>query len=96
MKNSGKPISTLARCMTSYPQVLKNIRVKEKKLLESMPGVQKAIAEAEARLGSDGRVLVRYSGTENKCRVMIEGKDQEEIEDLTDHIILKIKEEIGE
>jgi phosphoglucosamine mutase len=96
MKYSKKKLSELAKCMTSYPQVLKNIRVKEKKPIESMSNVVKAIADAEKALCDDGRVLVRYSGTENKCRVMIEGKDQAEIEKLAEIIINKIKAEIGE
>jgi len=96
MKYSNKKLSELAKCMTSYPQVLKNIKVKEKKPIDSMVNVKKAIADAEKILGADGRVLVRYSGTENKCRVMIEGKNQAEIDKLSDIIISKIKAEIGE
>jgi phosphoglucosamine mutase len=96
MKYSGKTLSELAKCMTSYPQVLKNIKVREKKQIESMPSVLKAIADAEKRLGAEGRVLVRYSGTENKCRVMLEGKDQKVIDSMADSIIAVIKKEIGE
>jgi phosphoglucosamine mutase len=96
MKSTGKKLSELARCMTSYPQVLKNIMVKEKKPLDQLPTVMKAISDAEKRLGSEGRVLVRYSGTENKCRVMLEGKDMAEITLLADDIISKIRKEIGE
>jgi phosphoglucosamine mutase len=96
MKSTGKKLSELARCMTSYPQVLKNIMVKEKKPLDQLPGVMKSISDAEKRLGSEGRVLVRYSGTENKCRVMLEGKDMAEITLLADDIISKIRKEIGE
>jgi phosphoglucosamine mutase len=95
MKYSGKLLSELAKCMTSYPQVLKNIKVREKRDLESMPSVMEAIADAERRLGADGRVLVRYSGTENKCRVMLEGRDQKEIDSMADSIIAVIKNEIG-
>ncbi|MBN1544484.1 phosphoglucosamine mutase [Candidatus Woesearchaeota archaeon] len=96
MKYSGKRLSELAKCMTSYPQVLKNIRVRQKRPIEKMLSVVEAIARAEKRLGSDGRVLVRYSGTEGKCRVMIEGKDKDEIGALADSIADKIKGEIGE
>ncbi|MFH1064454.1 MAG: phosphoglucosamine mutase [Candidatus Woesearchaeota archaeon] len=96
MKTSGKPLSELAKCMTSYPQVLKNLKVKEKRPLEGMPKVQAAIRSAESTLGSDGRVLVRYSGTENKCRVMIEGKDERQISILADNIVEMIDAEIGE
>ncbi|HII72185.1 TPA: phosphoglucosamine mutase [Candidatus Woesearchaeota archaeon] len=96
IKDSGKPLSELAKCMKSYPQVLKNIRVKVKRPIEDMPLVSEEIISAENRLGNDGRVLVRYSGTENLCRVMLEGKDQEEINALADKIIERVKEEIGE
>jgi len=95
MKTSGKKLSELAKCMTSYPQVLKNIVVKEKRPIEEMKSVAKAIAEIEKQLGNEGRVLVRYSGTENKCRVMLEGKSKPEIDKFADSIILEIKKEIG-
>lgn len=96
MKFSGKPLSKLAECMTSYPQVLKNLMVKEKRPIEGMPKVVAKIKEIEAKLGSDGRVLVRYSGTEKKCRVMLEGKDEGEIDAYCDDIVAVIDEEIGE
>jgi phosphoglucosamine mutase len=96
MKNSGQPLSELAQCMTSYPQVLKNVIVKQKRPIGKMLPVVEAIANAEKQLGSAGRVLVRYSGTENKCRVMLEGKDKDEIETLCDSIVSAIKNEIGE
>jgi phosphoglucosamine mutase len=76
MVDEGRPLSELTSTMTRYPQVLLNFEVAEKRPLEQMPAVQKAIAAAEGALGSDGRVLVRYSGTEKKARVMIEGLDE--------------------
>lgn len=96
MKYSGKQLSKLAECMYSYPQVLKNVMVTERKPLEEMPKVQEVIKDIETKLGSDGRVLVRYSGTENKCRVMLEGKDESEIDVFCDKIVDAIKKEIGE
>jgi phosphoglucosamine mutase len=62
--------------METYPQVLLNIRVKEQKDLKSLPAARQAMAEAERRLGPRGRLLVRYSGTEPKLRIMAEGEDQ--------------------
>ncbi len=59
--------------MTRYPQVLLNFAVARKRPFEEMPSVQKVIAKVESELGADGRVVVRYSGTESKARVMIEG-----------------------
>ena len=96
MKTTGKSISTLAEVMTSYPQVLLNVMVKQKRPIEKMLSVCESISKAEKVLGSDGRVLVRYSGTENKCRVMIEGKDEKIINELAEDIVDKIKKEIGE
>ena len=96
MKTSGKPVSELAKIMTSYPQTLVNVKVKQKKPIQSMLSVCEAISDAEKRLGENGRVLVRYSGTEDKCRVMVEGKKLEEIESIAENIVSKIKDEIGE
>ena len=69
MKTKGKKLSELASVMTTYPQELINIKVKEKKPLDELKSVQEKIKQAEEKLGKSGRVLVRYSGTENKARV---------------------------
>jgi phosphoglucosamine mutase len=79
MVEEGKPLSELAGTMNRYPQVLLNFPVTEKKPLEQLPTVQQAIALAESDLGADGRVVVRYSGTEAKARVMIEGVSEDRI-----------------
>ncbi len=76
MGQTGRPLSELARAMTRYPQVLLNFSVAKKRPFEEMPAVTKAIASVESALGVDGRVVVRYSGTESKARVMIEGTDE--------------------
>jgi phosphoglucosamine mutase len=75
MQRKQKPLSELAACVTVFPQVLVNIPVKEKKPLSSLPEVASAIRKAEEALQGKGRVLVRYSGTELKARVMVEGDD---------------------
>jgi len=79
MVEEGCSLADLARTMSHYPQVLLNFEVADKRPLEELPTVQKAIASAEKALGVDGRVLVRYSGTERKARVMIEGHNESEI-----------------
>jgi phosphoglucosamine mutase len=71
-----RPLSELSRAMTRYPQVLLNFAVARKRPFDEMPAVQKLIARVESALGRDGRVVVRYSGTESKARVMIEGTDE--------------------
>jgi phosphoglucosamine mutase len=86
MVQEGKPLSELARTMTRYPQVLLNFKVAQKLPLDELPKVKAAIAHAESALGADGRVVVRYSGTEPKARVMIEGTDEQIIKPLADEI----------
>src|SRR5215471_15535704 len=72
----GRPLSELTRAMVRYPQVLLNFTVPRKRPFEEMPAVEKVIARVERELGAEGRVVVRYSGTESKARVMIEGTDE--------------------
>jgi phosphoglucosamine mutase len=76
MLEKKKPLSELKQVMNRLPQVLVNASVKEKRSLDEMPNVQALIRDVEARLNGRGRVLVRYSGTENKIRVMLEGEDE--------------------
>ncbi len=82
MVRENKPLAELARFMEDYPQVLVNLMVKEKKDLQSLPQARQAMRQAEQRLGSQGRLLVRYSGTEPKLRIMAEGEDQQKIEQV--------------
>jgi phosphoglucosamine mutase len=86
MLREGKPLAELARVMETYPQVLVNFRVKERKDLKSLPGAQRAMQEAEKRLGPRGRLLVRYSGTEPVLRVMAEGDDLQKIEQVAQEL----------
>jgi phosphoglucosamine mutase len=86
MVAESKPLSELARVMTRTPQVLVNIVVERKVPLDQLPEVGKMIADVERALGADGRVLVRYSGTETKARVMIEGPDEGRIKAWADDI----------
>jgi len=79
MAREGKKLSELATVMTRTPQVLVNTAVDRKVPLDQLPDVVRMIADIEQRLGEDGRVLVRYSGTESKARVMIEGIDESQI-----------------
>lgn len=86
MLEEHKTISELKKCMTRLPQVLKNFTVKQKVPLEKLPEVQGIIAKMEKKLGGEGRVLFRYSGTESVARVMIEGPDQAEIEAMASEL----------
>jgi phosphoglucosamine mutase len=80
MKKEGKPLSALASIMTVFPQMLINLDVKRKPEIETVPEIMAAIKKAEEALGDKGRVLVRYSGTQNMCRVMVEGPTKKETE----------------
>jgi phosphoglucosamine mutase len=79
MKKKGRPLSELAAVMTTLPQVLVNVTVEKRMDLDSVPVIGQAIADAEKKLAGKGRVLVRFSGTQALCRVMIEGPSQKEI-----------------
>ena len=86
MVREGRPLSELAKVMERTPQVLVNLAVDRKIPLDQLPDVQRMIASVESQLGEDGRVLVRYSGTECKARVMIEGLDESRIKLWADEI----------
>src|SRR5438105_2297 len=76
MRSKQQPLSKLAQCWTRFPQVVTNIKVREKRAFEQMDAVPKLLAQAETELKSQGgRVLLRYSGTEPKARLLIEGRD---------------------
>jgi phosphoglucosamine mutase len=79
-----------------FPQVLKNLRVRHKPPIESHPVLAEAIREAERQMAGNGRVVVRYSGTEPKARVMIEGADQQLVHQLADQLIEIFRRQIGE
>lgn len=81
MNYFGKPLSELAAEVTLFPKILVNVEVKSKPEINTIPEIINIIKEVKNKLGSDGRVLVRYSGTENLCRVMVEGRDEKEIAD---------------
>ncbi|QGY40688.1 phosphoglucosamine mutase [Pseudodesulfovibrio cashew] len=87
MCEKEKPLSELAGLLEPFPQMLKNVHVKRKIPFDSAPEVQEAVRKVEAALTGRGRVLLRYSGTESVCRVMVEGPDIERVEMYTDDIV---------
>src|SRR4029077_14000473 len=95
MKESGKPLSELKRCLKKYPQAQRNLRVKRKRPLEELPAVMKLVDETEQQLSGKGRVLLRYSGTEPKIRLLIEGREPDEIDRQANRIAEAIEEGIG-
>lgn len=95
MRETSKPLSELSQIMQKYPQVLLNEKVNNKIPVKSLPKTLSAIKNAEKKLKSDGRVLVRYSGTENLLRVMIEGLDKDIITGMAKDIINTAVKEIA-
>jgi phosphoglucosamine mutase len=93
MKESGKRLSELASGMTRWPQRTVSVAVREKVPFEQLPKVRAAIAQAGVALGASGRVLVRYSGTERKVRVMVEAKESTALDAPMDSILRAFKEE---
>ena len=93
--DSKKPLSVLKACLKKYPQAQRNLRVKEKPPLEELPDVLKLVQAAEGELNGAGRVLLRYSGTEPKIRLLIEGRDGARINAQADQIAAAIQTRIG-
>lgn len=88
---TGEELGRLAAQLTTYPQVLVNVRVRERTNIAQVPAVAAAMQEVETRLAGQGRLLVRYSGTEPLLRIMLEGKDQDEIRTWADQIAVAVR-----
>ena len=95
MAETGRELADLASQLATYPQVLVNVRVREKADLAGIPAVASVIERVERQLAGEGRLLVRYSGTEPLLRVMIEGRNQQEIQARADDIAAAVKECLG-
>jgi phosphoglucosamine mutase len=95
LKRTKKPLSELAKAMSSVPQVLLNVVVKQKPVLESIPDIDRAIQESERRLNGSGRVVVRYSGTEPVLRIMIEGEKDALINEVAEDLARVVRVHIG-
>lgn len=90
-----KKMSELSKLLKKYPQILINVKVREKVALDKIPSFASERRKAEKLLKNKGRLLVRYSGTENICRVMVEGKDDLKIKEIASRLVEVIKKEIG-
>ena len=95
MKRKGRSLSELVAGFQRFPQVLLNIRVTEKKPLESLPELQEAVRKVEAELAGAGRVLIRYSGTEPKVRVMVEGEDEARVRGFAESLADRLRRLLG-
>ena len=91
MAATGRELEDLASQLTTYPQILVNVRVRERRDWREVPPVAAACADVERKLGGDGRLLVRYSGTEPLLRIMIEGRDQDEIRAWAEQIAAEVR-----
>ncbi|MCB9713717.1 MAG: phosphoglucosamine mutase [Myxococcales bacterium] len=95
IRSTGSPLSKLAGVMTRFPQITRSLRVARKTPIDTVPRLARAIREVEAELGDSGRVLVRYSGTEAKLRVMVEAADEGSIDGWIDGILEIAAKELG-
>lgn len=95
MADSGRELADLASELVTYPQILVNVRVRKKMDLSSVPVITDVVTGIERRLDGHGRLLLRYSGTEPLLRIMIEGKDQQQIEHWAAEIAQVVKQELG-
>ena len=95
LRESRQSLSEMTAGFKQYPQILLNVRVREKVPFDQMARVQPVVQEVEELLSQKGRLLLRYSGTESLARVMIEGENQEQIENYATRIAAAIEHEIG-
>jgi len=95
MQQTGKPLSELAGVMTALPQVLVNVRVRERRPIEQVPEIARKVQGVTDHLGDGGRVLIRYSGTEPLLRIMLEGQDLKEITALANDIARTVESHLG-
>ena len=95
MARSGRPLADLIGDLKVFPQRIQNVRVRDKVPFEKVPAISEAIAVAQRELDGNGRVVVRYSGTEALARVMVEAESQDKMNTLTDSIASAIKTALG-
>jgi phosphoglucosamine mutase len=95
MRDQENSLTALTEGFRRYPQVLVNVRVREKKSFDELPAVQRLAREVEEKLGHRGRLLLRYSGTEPLARIMIEGESEDEVKTLAGKLAEAIRAELG-
>src|SRR5579859_3072150 len=88
-------LESLVTGLKEYPQIIVNVRVKSKPPLESLPQVSRALAAAQSALGDNGRVVLRYSGTEPLARVMVEAEHDEDVQRFSESVANALRESIG-
>ncbi len=96
MQTNARPLSDLSSIMSVFPQVLINVPVSSKPEIETVEGIEKAVEEVNRRLGDGGRILIRYSGTQQICRVMVEGPDKDKTRTCAEFIASAVRVSIGD
>jgi len=96
MKRKEKKLSELAKIIELYPQVLLNVKVREKKPFQDIPQLEDLLLLSEQRLKERGRINLRYSGTESLARIMVEGENEALVYEVAEEIAYKIQQAIGE
>lgn len=96
MQSTSKPLSELAKVMTVYPQNLMNVTVRRKPNFSEIPGLSEAVASVENELGKTGRVLIRYSGTQPRCRIMVEAPTNNQATEYCTQLAELVKKALGE
>lgn len=95
IRRTGRRLSELLSGFVRFPQVLLNVRVAEKRPLESLPEMMDLVRKIEDELGGDGRVLIRYSGTEPKARIMVEGQDEARVDEMAKDLAERLRRCLG-
>jgi phosphoglucosamine mutase len=96
MIRTGRPLSELSReAMARVPQVVESVTLAARKPLEQMDALQAALEQVRDELGQDGRVIVRWSGTEPKLRVMVEGPDEQRLGDMAQDLVAAARQDVG-
>jgi phosphoglucosamine mutase len=95
MKSSGQPLSKLRLGMRKYPQLLVNLKVRERIPLDNLPEVTATVKAVEAELGNNGRILLRYSGTEPKIRLLVETRDEALLQPTAERILAPIRKHLA-
>ena len=95
MRRRGLRLSEVVEKFRRYPQVLVNVAVKEKRPIESIPALAEAVRRVEQEFNGSGRVLIRYSGTEPKARVMVEGEDERRVDELAHDLADALRRALG-
>jgi phosphoglucosamine mutase len=96
MKQKERPLDEMAKVMEPLPQVLYNVKVKEKRNLSEFPEIEKRIREIEKTLEQSGRILIRYSGTEPLLRIMVEGEDETKLHRFAQDLVELVEKHLGQ